>query len=70
MEPEWVGGGTDETYNTTAFGATTLSVFRTMFGSYSYLVSGKGRSTKVGNVGDLEAAKAAALEMVKARVRE
>ena len=56
MEPGWLAATADETFYSATIGRCSLSVFGTMFGNYSYLVSRGGR-TKAGHVGDLETAK-------------
>lgn len=64
MEPDWLASTADETFYSATLGPCSLSVFGTMFGNYSYLVS-QGDRTRAGNVGDLETAKAEAVRLAK-----
>ncbi len=64
MEPDWHTGN-DETFYTATFGSCQLSVFKTMFGNFSYTVSHSHRTRRAGNTGELESAKAEALRLAR-----
>lgn len=65
MEPDWRKSSTDDNFHTATFGPHELSVFATMFGNVTYLVSRGGRIQRTGNVADLETAKAEALRLAR-----
>lgn len=65
MEPGWLKSSTDENFYTATFGPFELSLFTTMFGSSTYIVSEKGSVRKAGNVGGVETAKAKAVEVAR-----
>lgn len=64
MEPDWLTAEND-TFYTATLGPCQLSVFKTMFGNFSYTVSYNHRTKRAGNTGDLETAKAEALRLAR-----
>ncbi len=65
MEPAWLKSSADENFYIATLGPYELSIFTTMFGSSTYIVSEKGSVRKAGNVGDVETAKAKAVEVAR-----
>ena len=65
MQPDWHEADDNNTFFTATFGSCQLSVFRTMFGSFSYAVNCGGRIERAGNVGELKAAKAEVLRLAQ-----
>ncbi len=64
MEPDWLAAE-NETFYTATLGPCQLSVFKTMFGNFSYTVSRNHRTRRAGNLGELESAKAEALRLAR-----
>ncbi len=64
MEPDWLTAE-NSTFYTATLGTCRVSVFKTMFGSYTYTVSHNHRTRRAGNTGDLETAKAEALSVAR-----
>ena len=64
MEPDWLTAENDAFY-TASLGPCRTSVFKTMFGNFTYTVSDRQRTRQAGNVGNLETAKAEALRLVR-----
>lgn len=62
MEPAWLADE-NNTFYTATLGPCQLSVFKTMFGSFTYTVSHSDRTRRAGNTGELETAKAEALRL-------
>ena len=64
MEPDWLTAE-NETFYTATFGSCRVSVFKAMFGNYTYTVSDSYQTRRAGNVGELETAKAEALRLAR-----
>ena len=64
MEPDWLTAEKD-TFYTASLGPCRMSVFKTMFGNYTYTVSDSYQTRRAGNVGELETAKAEALRLAR-----
>ena len=64
MEPDWLTAE-NEAFYTATLGPCRMSVFKTMFGNFTYTVSDRQRTRRAGNVGDLETAKAEALRLAR-----
>ncbi len=64
MDPDWLAAN-DDTFYTATFGPYQLTVFKTMFGNFTYTVGRNLGIKRAGNVGNLETAKAEVLRLAR-----